>query len=324
MLEQPFRDVFIVVGRHSALTGDWAGLLAAGTTAVLAAWSAARALQMAWPQRPHGPVCLALPPDEHRRLTGVVVLRHGLRACDILTAPGRPATTTRPRTVVDCLRLAPRTLRAQMLDEALYQRWLSVDDLVDQVHAVHGQHGAPALRELLRGVASGARSAAERLAQKVLGRSGIDGWRWNHPVALPDGTTAVADAALPELRIAVEIDGRAYHSGPREFQHFGPGHWLLDVLGLQFRQPVEVPSGFWYTPRPIGVEPDRDRRSDGVPHGPQDFKIDIEALSRAEFRLDRPDSPSVRSDGRLDRGVCIGQRDQCVQRHGPVCSDPGR
>ena len=219
MLEQPFRDVFIVVGRHSALTGDWAGLLAAGTTAVLAAWSAARALQMAWPQRPHGPVCLALPPDEHRRLTGVVVLRHGLRACDILTGPGRPATTTRPRTVVDCLRLAPRTLRAQMLDEALYQRWLSVDDLVDQVHAVHGQHGAPALRELLRGVASGARSAAERLAQKVLGRSGIDGWRWNHPVALPDGTTAVADAALPELRIAVEIDGRAYHSGPREFQH---------------------------------------------------------------------------------------------------------
>lgn len=219
LLEQPFRDVFTVVGRHSALTGDWAALLAAGRTAVLAAWSAARALHMVWPQRPHGPACLALPPGEHRRLAGVVMLRHGLRACDVLTAPGRPATTTRPRTVVDCLRLAPRALRGQMLDEALYQRWLSVDDLVDQAHAVHGQHGAPVLRELLRGVASGARSAAERLAQKVLARSGIGGWLWNHPVVLPDGTIAVLDAALPELRIAVEIDGRGYHSAPAEFQH---------------------------------------------------------------------------------------------------------
>lgn len=219
MLEQPFRDVFTVVGQHSALTGDWAALLAAGTTAVLAAWSAARALGMAWPQRPHGPVCVALPPGEHRRLPGVVVLRHGLATRDVLTVPGRPVTTTPPRTVLDCLRLAPRALRGQMLDEALYQRWLSVDDLVDQVHAVHGQHGAPALRALLRGVGSGARSAAERLAQQVLARSGIEGWSWNHPVVLPDGTTAVLDAALPGLRIAIEIDGRAYHSGPREFQH---------------------------------------------------------------------------------------------------------
>jgi very-short-patch-repair endonuclease len=53
----------------------------------------------------------------------------------------------------------------------------------------------------------------------VLGRSGIDGWRWNYSVALPDGTTAVADAALPELRIAVEIDGRSYHSAPTVFQN---------------------------------------------------------------------------------------------------------
>jgi very-short-patch-repair endonuclease len=106
-----------------------------------------------------------------------------------------------------------------MLDEALYRRWLTVEDFVDQVHAVHGQRGAPALRALLRGVGSGARSAAERLAQQVLARSGIEGWTWNHPVALPDGTTAVLDAALAGLRIAIEIDGRAYHSGPREFQH---------------------------------------------------------------------------------------------------------
>jgi very-short-patch-repair endonuclease len=93
-----------------------------------------------------------------------------------------------------------------------------LDELTAVVGDQRGRPGVAVLTDLLAGVESGARSRAERLAQQVLLRTGLAGWQWNHPVALPDGGVAVVDAALPHLRIAVEIDGRAFHSDAAAFQ----------------------------------------------------------------------------------------------------------
>lgn len=219
LLGQPFRDVFVVVAADGPTTRDWAALLAAGPSAVLVGWSAARLLDMQWRERPHGPACVGLPRSEHRRLNGVVVLRQAIPADDVVAGAGSLRHTSRARTVVDCLRLSPAVHRERMLDTALMRGWLTVDRLAAQVSAVYGQRGAPDMMRLLAGVSGGARSHAERVAQQVLGRAGVTGWEWNLPVTLMDGTTAVVDAALPALKIAVEIDGRAYHVDADRFQH---------------------------------------------------------------------------------------------------------
>jgi very-short-patch-repair endonuclease len=105
-----------------------------------------------------------------------------------------------------------------MLDTALVRRWITVQEFAAQVRTLTGQRGAPMLRDLLTGVASGARSRAERVAQQLILSTGVRGWEWNLEVPLPSGGVAVLDAALPHLRIAVEIDGRAYHVDPDRFQ----------------------------------------------------------------------------------------------------------
>lgn len=209
--------VFVVASMATASTQDWAALLAAGAGAVLSGWSAARALGMRWTQRPWGPPCVWVPVDAHPRLDGVVVVRWALPEDHVLR--GSPPTTNRARTVVDCLRLSPRVHRESMLDSALQRQWITVPDLATQVRALARQSGSPAMRDLLDGVAEGARSRAERVAQHVLRRTGLPGWRWNHPVPLLDGSTAIVDAALPALKIAIEIDGRAFHVDAQAFQH---------------------------------------------------------------------------------------------------------
>ncbi len=209
-------DVFVLAGARTPQTEDWAAVLAGGARAVASGWSAARRYGWDWGEV-MGEPCVAVPRERHLVLTGVRVLRWGLSAEQVQRMGGM--TVTLPaRTVADCLRLAPQRRLEWMLDTALVRRWTTVDEFATQVRGLTGQWRVPVLRELLADVTGGARSRAERLAQQVMARTGLAGWEWNYPVDLPAGGTAVLDGALPDLRIAIEIDGRAYHVDPDRFQ----------------------------------------------------------------------------------------------------------
>jgi very-short-patch-repair endonuclease len=218
LLRRPHRDVFVLAGATGVGAQDWAALLASGGGAVQGGWTAARRHGWTWQPGLPQPPCIAVPPQRHLHLQGVRLLRWHLPAEHVRTLDDGTDVTVPARTVVDCLRLAPAVHREQMLDTALLRRWVSVAGLCALVADLRGRPGVRMLDDLVAGVDSGARSRAERLAQQVLGRTGLPGWQWNHRVALPDGGVAVVDAALPHLRIAVEIDGRAYHSDPATFQ----------------------------------------------------------------------------------------------------------
>jgi len=209
-------EVFVLAGPRTPGTEDWAAALAGGPDAVLSGFSAARLHRFSWPAHAHARACVRVGVDHHLRVTNVVVVRWLLPDADVLDAA--PRRTTAGRTVVDCLRLAPRPLRERMLDTALLRGWISVDELAYRVETMRGQRGVASLRSLLRGVEAGARSRAERLAQQVIAQTGLSGWAWNLPVRLLDGSTAVLDAALPHLKIAVEIDGLAHYVEPDRFQ----------------------------------------------------------------------------------------------------------
>jgi very-short-patch-repair endonuclease len=184
---------------------------------VASAWSAARRLGLQWDVPANREPCVAVPPQRNVRLAGVRVLRWRLPP-DHVEVLARMRVTTQARTVVDCLRLAPRHRAEAMLDTALLQRWITTDELAALVRQLAGQHGVPMLRTLLADVVAGARSRAERLAQELVARTGVAGWQWNYQVRLPDGAVVILDAALPRCRIALEIDGRAFHVDADRFQ----------------------------------------------------------------------------------------------------------
>jgi very-short-patch-repair endonuclease len=224
-------DVYVLPGPRTALCEDAAARLAGGPAAVLSGWSAARWQGWAWPVGLPRPACITLPRDQHLRLQGVLVMRRHLPEQHVLRREDGLSVTLPARTVVDCLRLAPPPVREGMLDTALLRRWTTVDDVTGVVDALGNGPGTASLRRLLSGVDEGARSHAERLAMQVLRRTGLRGWRWNYAVTLPDGGTAVVDAALPHHRIAVEIDGRAFHVDSATFQRDRTRQNSLVALG---------------------------------------------------------------------------------------------
>ena len=61
---------------------------------------------------------------------------------------------------------------------------------------------------------SGARSEAERLLVSLLRQAGITGWRTNQPA----GPYKI-DIAFGVQRVAIEVDGWAFHSDPEAFNN---------------------------------------------------------------------------------------------------------
>jgi len=98
-----------------------------------------------------------------------------------------------------------------LLDRALQQ---CVD--FGWVHRAHcrnlGRHGSAAASALLVAAADRAASQAERLLVRLLGSAGIPGWVLNHA-----WEGYVIDVAFPRQRIAIEVDGWAWHMTPERF-----------------------------------------------------------------------------------------------------------
>ena len=79
------------------------------------------------------------------------------------------------------------------------------------------QQGPPRLscgRRLLQAASDGARSEAERLLIRLLHAAQIKGWKANHSVS-----GYVVDVAFPKQRVAIEVDGWAFHRDQKTFQN---------------------------------------------------------------------------------------------------------
>jgi very-short-patch-repair endonuclease len=72
--------------------------------------------------------------------------------------------------------------------------------------------GRSGLTELVRLVEQGCQSELEIWgARHVLSGPGMPRFVQQHPVVLPDGRRVLLDAAVPHLKVAVELDGAAFH-----------------------------------------------------------------------------------------------------------------
>ncbi len=118
--------------------------------------------------------------------------------------------TAVPLTVVEAA--VRRRDGAKLLDSAL-QRHVDLESLWRTHLRNKGRTGAPRARRLLQAASDGARSEAERRILALLRGAGITGWKANYPV----GGYRV-DVGFPSAKVAIEVDGFAFHSGAQEFQ----------------------------------------------------------------------------------------------------------
>ncbi len=152
--------------------------------------------------------------------------------------------------LADTLIHAPGAWAADLLDLSLQRRWIDVAtlDRVVAERAGHGHRGVGVLRHLRARAASGSRSEAEhRMAVLLRHVSGT--WVANYTVRDPQRRiVAEIDFANRQHRIAIEVDGRAFHTDHRSFERDRVRQNILVLLGwtiLRFtwEQIINDPAG---------------------------------------------------------------------------------
>jgi very-short-patch-repair endonuclease len=153
---------------------------------------------------------VTVPRNSHgRRHAGCRVRRRDLDPTDVMERRGLRVTDL-PLTVVEA---AVRPGGGPSLMDSALQRHTELRALWEAHLRNKGRYGSPAARRLLQAARDGARSEAERIFARLLTRAGITGWKANHPVA-----GYKVDFVFTGPKIAIEIDGLAFHSDADDFQ----------------------------------------------------------------------------------------------------------
>lgn len=155
---------------------------------------------------------------DRRRLTwpaGVRVHRVALDPAAVVRHLGLEVTT-RAETVLDCMGFLPRGQARTLADRALQQGWITRDDVDRRLET--RRWGNRQIRWLLTHIADGAAAESERRLHRILRQAGITGWVANLPITAVTGQRFEIDVAFPAVKLAIEIDGYAYHSNDARFQ----------------------------------------------------------------------------------------------------------
>ncbi|GAA1628911.1 DUF559 domain-containing protein [Catellatospora bangladeshensis] len=195
------------------LLRDRAVLLAV-PDAVLSGPSAARRYGL---EVPDLRTCVTVAPGRKVRHAGLRVHREVLAPADLSLVEG-VLFTAPAQTVVDCVRELRPDDADLVLDRAIQRRLITFEEFVERVRGQTGRHGVGPLIRAAARHADGARSAAERLLVQGLRQARIAGWRANLPVHDEDGLIGAVDFGFAEIRLAIEVDGQAWHSAADRFQ----------------------------------------------------------------------------------------------------------
>ncbi len=123
---------------------------------------------------------------------------------------------TRPmRTVLDCARWLPLTEALAVADSAVRRGAIDTLDLRRRADAVHGP-GAARVRKVAALASPIVANPLESAARALTVRAVDLPFRPQLQVC-DSGLFATVDLGNEELRIAIEVEGYAFHGGPREF-----------------------------------------------------------------------------------------------------------
>jgi very-short-patch-repair endonuclease len=103
------------------------------------------------------------------------------------------------------------------LDRVLQQGKVTLAELRATQSRHLGRRGSAAANRLLVQAGDRAASRPERTFVALLRRSGLTGWQVNLPVTLTSGRKYLLDVAFDEERLAIEVDGWAFHTDRDQF-----------------------------------------------------------------------------------------------------------
>ncbi|MBW0088200.1 type IV toxin-antitoxin system AbiEi family antitoxin domain-containing protein [Pseudonocardia sp. KRD-184] len=202
--------VLLVGGhRHSDEARVRAAWLWAGTSAMVSGPAAAYWHRML--DRAPAVVEVTVPRNRHLRpQPGVVLHRRDLSPADHV-AHRHLSLTAEPLTALETAVVQPGG--SVFLDRAL-QRHVRFPTLYRAYCRNLGRRGSPRATELIAASADRADSAAERLLVTLLRNAGVTGWVLGHPF----GSWRI-DLAFPSAKLAIEVDGWAWHVDAERFRN---------------------------------------------------------------------------------------------------------
>ncbi len=173
-------------------------------------------------------------PTQRRSRDGILFHHSKLRPDELTEHDGIPVTTV-PRTLFDLATvLRPRQLERALNEAEALQLWNELS-LLDLLHRYRGRPGAAAIRALLAARDQGATITRSELELKFL--------EFLDSAGLPSPETNVliegleVDCLWRAPRLAVELDGRDFHSTRAAFERDRERDRILQVAGWR---PVRV------------------------------------------------------------------------------------
>ncbi|HEY3630147.1 MAG TPA: DUF559 domain-containing protein [Jatrophihabitantaceae bacterium] len=227
-VEPLWRGVFVVRGAPMTYEARlWSGVLATGGVLGFATAAHLWGITDREPER----VDVVVPRDRHLwRQPGIRAHRIPLRPNVLDRRHGLPITT-RTETVLDYVGRLPLGEAGRVADRAKQRGWLSSADVDLRLRRHPGRTGNARLRELAPLLADGAEARSERVLHGLLRQAGIGGWQANYDVWSDGCLRGVVDLAFPQLRLAIEVDGWAFHHAQDRFQRDRTKQNTLVTLG---------------------------------------------------------------------------------------------
>ncbi|MBA3300543.1 MAG: DUF559 domain-containing protein [Thermoleophilaceae bacterium] len=212
LLHRVHRGVYALGAPALTREGRWiAAAFAAGPGAVLSHRSAAvlhGLLQF------EGPAIEVTAP-RRREIPGVRSYESTLALDEITVVDGIPVTTA-ARTIVDCAAVTDERALGYALNQLEVRRLYDPTGVQDILGRHEGKRGIAKLRGLGPDTKD-LRSPLERRFRREIERRGLQEPLYNAPLALP-GHFVVVDALWKQQRLAVELDSRAWHDTPAQFE----------------------------------------------------------------------------------------------------------
>ena len=139
--------------------------------------------------------------------------------------------SARPWTVLDYLATLRGSDASALFDRSLQQGWLQPMDVQVRLTDWRGRTGNRQLRRLATTLGDNAAAESERRLHRILRQAGVVGWRANYRVWAAGDLVGVIDVAIPEQKLAIEVDGMAHHIDVTRFRRDRTKQNRLVLLG---------------------------------------------------------------------------------------------
>ena len=208
------------------------------------------------------PQCMVPHSTSRSRHSGVRCIQGYLPDADVMIVNGLPLTTA-SRTTVDLMRTLRRPYALSVADAMVRAELVTIAQLARRIRRLKHFPGIIQARDLLRLIDPRAESPGESWLRLRLVDAGFPFPRPQYEVIDHRGRViARIDLAYPEIRLAMEYDGAAYHSHEEDRSHDEERRDLLtDAYGWRF-EPATKSDVFGSDPayeigigKLLGIEP---------------------------------------------------------------------